>query len=77
MLEGLNKRYAQLDVPCPELAVVDNCCTVRNHLVAAMPDLCVVLDVFHFQKRSVADGVPFKTLLLTFESQTAGILGWS
>jgi hypothetical protein len=51
VLDGLNKRCTLLGIPPPGLAVVDNCCTVRNHLQKANPRLEVVLDVFHFLMR--------------------------
>ena len=47
-MEGLKQRCIKLGVPEPEMAVVNNCCTVRNQLYNMMPDLTVVLDVYHF-----------------------------
>lgn len=35
------------------MVVVDNCCHVRNFIVKAMPEICVLLDVYHFLMRSV------------------------
>lgn len=51
MLDGLKKRCVLLGVSEPELAVVDNCCQVRGHLNKSMPNLEVVLDVYHFLMR--------------------------
>lgn len=41
-----------LNTLLPIIAVVDNCCDVRNFLVRGIPDLEVVLDVYHFMMRS-------------------------
>ena len=35
------------------MAVVDNCCTVHVIMNMALPDLEVLLDVWHFRERSV------------------------
>jgi hypothetical protein len=51
LLEGLKRRCIALGVPEPEMAVVDNCCSVHNQLTNSMPDLQVVLDVYHFLMR--------------------------
>lgn len=53
MLEGIALRHTILNVLLPIIAVVDNCCSVRSFLVRGIPDLEVVLDVYHFMMRSV------------------------
>ena len=50
-MEGLKQRCIKLGIPESEMAVVDNCCTVRNQLNSVMPNLKVVLDVYHFVMR--------------------------
>jgi len=35
----------------PEILVVDNCCQVRRQVCEVMPDILVVLDVYHFLMR--------------------------
>ena len=66
LLEGLKSRCIVLGVPEPEMAVVDNCCSVRNQLTKAMPDLQVVLDFYHFLMRCVSKSRPcqIRTYLL-------------
>lgn len=51
MMEGLARRHDILQIPRPIIAVADNCCTVSNFLIAAMPGIEVVLDVWHFLMR--------------------------
>jgi hypothetical protein len=51
VLEGIKHRCFELDIPVPEMVVVDNCCQVRSQLTKAMPDIRVVLDVHHFLMR--------------------------
>lgn len=51
MMEGLARRHDILQIPRPIIAVADNCCTVANFLIAAMPGIEVVLDVWHFLMR--------------------------
>jgi hypothetical protein len=55
----LKRRCIALGVPEPEMAVVDNCCAVRNKLQKAMPDLQVVLDFYHFLMRYVPLSMPY------------------
>lgn len=52
MLGGIRLRHTILNVLLPTIAVVDNCCNVRKFLVHGIPDLEVVLDVYHFMMRS-------------------------
>ena len=59
LLDGLKRRCIALGVPEPEMAVVDNCCAVRNQLQKAMPDLQVVLDFYHFLMRYVPLSMPY------------------
>lgn len=56
MLNGLMRRCRELNVSAPIMAVVDNCCHVRNAMtpVAGLSEMTVVLDVYHFKKRSVS-----------------------
>lgn len=51
VLEGIKRRCAELGIPLPEMMVVDNCCQVRGHLTKVMPDMHIVLDVYHFLMR--------------------------
>jgi hypothetical protein len=53
LLEGLKRRCIELDIPFTEMITVDNCCHVRSQIMKALPDVQVVLDVFHFIKRCV------------------------
>ena len=53
MLSGIKRRFDELGIPFPEIMVVDNCCHVRNEVCKCFPDIAVVLDVYHFLKRSV------------------------
>lgn len=57
MLEGIRLRHAILDALLPIMAVVDNCCEVRKFLVRGIPDLEVILDVYHFMMRCVNNGI--------------------
>ncbi|KAL6303302.1 hypothetical protein BKA93DRAFT_818125 [Sparassis latifolia] len=50
-LEGLKRRDRLLGVPDPSMAVADNCCFVRAAVKKPMPEISVVLDVWHFMKR--------------------------
>lgn len=54
VLQGIKLRFDELGVASPEMVVVDNCCQVRTHIVRAIPDSQVVLDVYHFMKRYVS-----------------------
>jgi hypothetical protein len=51
ILEGYKRRCELLRVPYPEMAIVDNCCHVRNAITRVLPDTHVVLDVYHFLMR--------------------------
>ena len=53
LLRGLKRRFALLGLPEPEIAVVDNCCHVKNAYLNVFPAICVCLDVWHFMMRSV------------------------
>ena len=48
ILERIRNQCRELGIPYPELAVVDNCCTVHAFINVSLPDLEVVLDVWHF-----------------------------
>jgi hypothetical protein len=50
-LEGIKRRLRALGVPDPEMATVDNCCHVRSEILKAFPDICVLLDFYHFLMR--------------------------
>lgn len=50
-LKGYVRRCSLLQVALPEMVVVDNCCQMRNAIQKAIPSICVVLDVYHFQRR--------------------------
>ncbi|GBE82885.1 hypothetical protein SCP_0412720 [Sparassis crispa] len=54
VLAGLKRRGELLQVPDPVLAVVDNCCHVRKSIKKALPEIDVVLDVWHFVGRYLA-----------------------
>lgn len=51
MLKGYAKRAQLLAVALAAMVIVDNCCTSRNAILAALPDTHVGLDVFHFKQR--------------------------
>ncbi|KAI0658951.1 hypothetical protein C8Q70DRAFT_899100, partial [Cubamyces menziesii] len=51
ILIGLKRRFALLGVANPEMAVVDNCCHVKNAIKHVFPDIAVCLDVWHFMMR--------------------------
>jgi hypothetical protein len=53
LLEGYADRCKILEIAPAKTAVVDNCCHVRSKIKKALPDINVVLDVWHFQKRCV------------------------
>lgn len=40
-----------MGVALPIIAIVDNCCSVREYLLRGIPDIEVVLDVYHFMMR--------------------------
>lgn len=41
-------RCKLLNVPPAEIAVVNNCCQIRSSMKRSLPDVAVVLDVYHF-----------------------------
>lgn len=51
VLEGFKRRCEEIGVPLPEMVIVDNCCHVRSSIVKALPEVDVVLDVWHFLAR--------------------------
>ncbi|GBE84639.1 hypothetical protein SCP_0606180 [Sparassis crispa] len=51
VLAGLRQHGELLQVPDPMLAVVDNCCHVRKSIKKALPEIDVMLDVWHFVGR--------------------------
>ena len=51
VLEGYKRRCDLLQVPYAEMAVMDNCCQVRSAIKKALPDVHIVLDVYHMLKR--------------------------
>lgn len=51
MLTGLKRRFTLLGVADPEMAIVDNCCHVKNAFRRVFPDIAVLLDVWHFLMR--------------------------
>ncbi len=53
ILKGTSNRFRLLGVADPELAVVDNCCQIKNAILAAFPHILVVLDLWHFMMRFV------------------------
>ena len=53
MLEGLVRRCKIMGVAAPLIAVLDNCCHVRNAMTPILAFLCIVLDVYHFKRRFV------------------------
>lgn len=50
-LEGIALRHTVMGVALPIIAIVDNCCSVREYLLRGIPDIEVVLDVYHFMMR--------------------------
>ena len=51
ILDGIARRCDELGVLLLEMLVVDNCCHVRGNVTQAMPQICVLLDVYHFMMR--------------------------
>ncbi|KAF9525245.1 hypothetical protein CPB83DRAFT_870915 [Crepidotus variabilis] len=51
MLEGIKHRHEAINVPVPNIVIVDNCCQVRRAISQKMPGVEVVLDVLHFVRR--------------------------
>ncbi|KAF9540596.1 hypothetical protein CPC08DRAFT_650852, partial [Agrocybe pediades] len=51
ILEQYSKRCETLGADLPVLVVVDNCCQVRRSIAEAIPNVLVVLDVYHFMMR--------------------------
>ena len=49
-LEGLRRRYQELDRDLPLYCVVDNCCTVEGIIKEHFENIKVLLDVHHFIK---------------------------
>jgi hypothetical protein len=58
VLDSIKEHCLKLGVPLPEMAVVDNCCSVQNFLVRSIVGLEVVLDVYHFMMRYVIHSEP-------------------
>ncbi|KAJ6460701.1 hypothetical protein C8R47DRAFT_1226202 [Mycena vitilis] len=54
LLQGLKTRLDALGVPYPEMVTVDNCCHVKTQILSVIPDIRVLLDVFHFLMRYAA-----------------------
>jgi hypothetical protein len=52
-LHGVRKRHEIQGIPLPEIVTVDNCCTARSSIKAALPAADVVQDVRHFKERLV------------------------
>ncbi|KAA1480032.1 hypothetical protein DENSPDRAFT_905230, partial [Dentipellis sp. KUC8613] len=50
-LKGLKDRFEALSVAEPEMAIVDNCCQVRQAIEDIFPEIVVLLDVWHFMMR--------------------------
>ncbi|KAJ7615765.1 hypothetical protein DFH06DRAFT_1365836 [Mycena polygramma] len=61
LIEGFKRRVELLGVKLPEMVTVDNCCTVGNKIRSVVPDIKVLLDVYHFMMR--------------YNSYAVGILG--
>ncbi|KAJ7607603.1 hypothetical protein DFH06DRAFT_1486459 [Mycena polygramma] len=51
LIEGFKRRVELLGVKLPEMVTVDNCCTVGNKIRSVVPDIKVLLDVYHFMMR--------------------------
>ncbi|KAJ7937612.1 hypothetical protein B0H13DRAFT_1588397 [Mycena leptocephala] len=51
LIEAFKVRVELLGVPLPEMVTVDNCCTVGNKLREVIPNIKVLLDVYHFITR--------------------------
>ncbi|TFK79507.1 hypothetical protein K466DRAFT_505420, partial [Polyporus arcularius HHB13444] len=51
ILRGTKGRFRLLGVADPEMAVVDNCCHIKNAILAVFPTILVVLDLWHFMMR--------------------------
>jgi hypothetical protein len=51
LLEGIKRRCSVGERELPEILVVDNCCQVRRQVCEVMPEILVVLDVYHFLMR--------------------------
>lgn len=53
LIEAFKVRVELLGVPLPEMVTVDNCCTVGNKLREVIPNIKVLLDVYHFITRYI------------------------
>ena len=53
MCAGIARRCEELEIPHPEMVIVDNCCHVRPAILKALPNTRVVLDFFHYRQRYV------------------------
>jgi len=51
ILDGIAKQCKELGVLPPEMLVVDNCCHIWGNVTQAMPQICVLLDVYHFMMK--------------------------
>lgn len=51
MLVGVGDRHAVMHVDPPLSVTVDNCCSIRNQILAAFPHIKVYLDTYHFKER--------------------------
>lgn len=51
MLQGYVDRSELMGILLAIMIVVDNCCHVRSAILAVLPLILVVLDVFHFKMR--------------------------
>ncbi|KAJ7659689.1 hypothetical protein DFH06DRAFT_932790, partial [Mycena polygramma] len=51
LIESFKRRVELLGIKLPEIVTVDNCCTVGNKIRGVLPDIKVLLDVYHFIMR--------------------------
>ena len=51
LLMGVRRHHEALDLPMPEMMVMDNCCQVRWAVESALPETDCILDVWHFIAR--------------------------
>ena len=47
------RRCKIMGIAAPIVAIVDDCCHVRNTMTPVLAFLCIVLNVYHFKRRSV------------------------
>ncbi|KAJ7166768.1 hypothetical protein C8R46DRAFT_1351047 [Mycena filopes] len=57
LVGGFKARLELMGIKLPEMVTVDNCCTVGNKIREVLPDIKVLLDVYHFIMRYAAGDI--------------------